>query len=303
MSKKILCVGGYMVDELHVSKQPYIPGTSNPVEIKRFAGGVMGNVSRQLGLLDVPVELITVIGKDADAVFLLETLRSCSVQHESVLSMENATGKFTAFIEPDGSLFAASSSDQTAQLITSEFLEQLNLDSDQIRMVLADANLSKSAIQWLIDFARSYQIPIILEPVSIPKIQQWYDLNMEGVFMITPNEAEWIAFMEPYDHIQDQQMELKRRGIQRAWVRKGSEGSDWIDPINCFKEKISPVLVYDSTGAGDAALAGWVAGWYWGWEESACKQAAQVMASAVLSVQGSVHPSLSKAILHDWMKS
>ncbi len=292
-----------MVDELHISKQPYIPGTSNPVEIKRFAGGVMGNVARQLGLLDVPVELITVIGKDADSVFLIETLQYCSVQHDRMLSTENATGKFTAFIEPDGSLFAASSSDHTSDFISAQYLEQLNLDPIQISMILADANLSKSALQWLIDFARSYHIPIILEPVSVPKIKQWYDLNMEGVFMITPNEAEWIAFMEPHELIQDRQTELKKRGIQHAWVRKGSEGSDWIDPVNYSEEKISPVLVFDSTGAGDAALAGWVAGWYWGWDESACKQAAQVMASAVLSVQGSVHPSLSKAILQDWMKS
>ena len=62
-----------------------------------------------------------------------------------------------------------------------------------------------------------------------------------------------------------------------------------------------PVAVFDSNGAGDASLAGWIAGWYWGWDDAKCRQAAQVMASAVLSVEGSVHPSLSEQNFKNWM--
>jgi pseudouridine kinase len=261
----------------------------------------MGNVARQLGLLGIPVELISAVGFDAEAALLLETLDQCSVQYPRMLRTGTGSGKFTAFLEPEGNLFAATCSDQANLEITPAFLHQLNLDPEAFSMVVTDNNLPTASIQWLIDFSLKNKLPIIIEPVSIPKIQKWDRLNMQGVFMITPNQAEWSSFMEPIQNHQEQLDELKRRGIKRAWVRRGDQASLWFEGNEILEQHVHPVAVFDSTGAGDASLAGWIAGWYWGWDDANCRQAAQVMASAVLSVEGSVHPSLSEQNFKNWM--
>ena len=301
MPKTILCIGGLLLDELHVCRESIIPGTSNPSTIRRTVGGVMGNVARQLGLLGIPVELISAVGFDAEAALLLETLDQCSVQYPRMLRTGTGSGKFTAFLEPEGNLFAATCSDQANLEITPAFLHQLNLDPEAFSMVVTDNNLPTASIQWLIDFSLKNKLPIIIEPVSIPKIQKWDRLNMQGVFMITPNQAEWSSFMEPIQNHQEQLDELKRRGIKRAWVRRGDQASLWFEGNEILEQHVHPVAVFDSTGAGDASLAGWIAGWYWGWDDANCRQAAQVMASAVLSVEGSVHPSLSEQNFKNWM--
>jgi len=203
MPKTILCVGGLLLDELHVCRESIITGTSNPSTIRRTVGGVMGNVSRQLGLLGIPVELISAVGFDAEAALLLETLDQCSVQYPRMLRTGTGSGKFTAFLEPEGNLFAATCSDQANLEITPAFLHQLNLDPEAFSMVVTDNNLPTASIQWLIDFSLKNKLPIIIEPVSIPKIQKWDRLNMQGVFMITPNQAEWSSFMEPIQNHQE----------------------------------------------------------------------------------------------------
>jgi pseudouridine kinase len=301
MPKTFLCIGGLLLDELHVCRESIIQGTSNPTIIKRSVGGVMGNVSRQLGLLGIPVELISAVGFDGEATLLLETLDACSVQYPRMLRTTKGSGKFTAFLEPEGNLFAATCSDQANLEITPEYLHQLKLDPECYSMVVIDNNLPTASIQWLIDFSTHNQLPIIIEPVSIPKIQKWDKLNMQGVFMITPNEAEWAAFMDSTRDHQDQLTELNRRGIKRAWVRRGDQASLWFEGREILEQHVQPVAVFDSTGAGDASLAGWIAGWHWGWDDAKCRQAAQVMASAVLSVEGSVHPCLSEQNFKNWM--
>lgn len=292
-----------MLDELHTCRTSIIPGTSNPAEIIRNAGGVMGNVARQLGLLGISVELIAAVGFDADGDFLLEKLQQCSVQYPRLLRTNTGTGKFTAFLEPKGKLFAATCDDRINQEITPAYLHGLKLDPDAYNLIVADNNLRIDSIQWLIDFSTTHHVPIILEPVSVLKIQKWKNLNMQGVFMITPNEAEWHAYMEPKEDLQAQFLEMRHRGIRRAWISRGDQPSLWMEGTEIEEQIILPIDVKDSTGAGDASLAGWIAGWCWGWNEMDCRRAAQVMASNVLSVQGTVHPSLSEQIFKNWMKS
>lgn len=263
----------------------------------------MGNVARQLGLLGISVELIAAVGFDPEADFLLDKLQQCAVQHPRLLRTNNGTGKFTAFLEPKGQLFVATCDDRINQKITPAYLHGLLLDPHIYKLIVADNNLPIDTIQWLIDFSNAHKLPIILEPVSVPKIHKWKKLNMQGVFMITPNEAEWHAFMEPIEDRQAQLLEMRHRGIRRAWISRGDQPSLWLEGAEVDEQAILPVEVNDSTGAGDASLSGWIAGWCWGWNELDCRKAAHVMASAVLSVKGTVHPKLSEQNFKNWMKS
>jgi pseudouridine kinase len=303
MSRTVLCIGGLLLDELHSCPQTVLSATSNPTEITRDAGGVMGNVARQLGLLGISVELIAAVGFDPEADFLLEKLQQCSVQYPRLLRTNTGTGKFTAFLEPEGNLFAATCDDRINQEITPAYLKGLHLDPDAYKLIVADNNLPVESIQWLIDFSNVHDLPIILEPVSVPKVHKWRELDMSGVFMITPNEDEWRAFMEPIIDLQEQLLEMRVRGIRRTWISRGDQPSLWLEGDKIEQQPVISVKVNDSTGAGDASLAGWIAAWCMGMHESDCRKAAQCMASTVLSVKGSVHPSLTEQNFKNWMKS
>jgi sugar/nucleoside kinase (ribokinase family) len=70
MSKPVICIGSALVDELfHAAGEILLATTSNAI-IHRTAGGVARNIAHQLALLDVPVQLISVFGKDKDGEWL-----------------------------------------------------------------------------------------------------------------------------------------------------------------------------------------------------------------------------------------
>ena len=75
--------------------------------------------------------------------------------------------------------------------------------------------------------------------------------------------------------------ELLKRGIKNIWLRKGENGSG-IYHANGFVSLHAPsIQVKDSTGAGDAALAGWVAASYLGKDEEQCLKAGHTLAAEV----------------------
>jgi pseudouridine kinase len=53
---------------------------------------------------------------------------------------------------------------------------------------------------------------------------------------------------------------LLARGVQHVWLRQGENGSTIYDKNSHFSLHAPAVNVIDTTGAGDAALAGWVHG-------------------------------------------
>ncbi len=303
MSSPVICIGAALIDELYFCSEQTIAATSNPAKLKRSAGGVARNIAHQLALLEVPVQLITVLGNDPDANWLLEDCRKNNIGTEFLLQVVDGTGKYASILNPDGSLFVAACSDLCEIYISPEFLMKQDRCLSTACMIIADTNLSIETLKWLASFCNQKNIPLLIEPVSVSKAKKLADMDMAGVFMITPNEDELISLCKhPAQNVNEALKELFQRGVKKIWLRKGAAGSEIFGKDGGLSLAAPTISITDSTGAGDAALAGWAAARYMGFDEMQCLKTGHALAFEVLQVNGAVANTVTKEKLFKAVK-
>lgn len=299
MAKPVVCIGGALIDELYYVQQPMVLGTTNIASIEQNAGGVSRNLAHQLALFGVPVELISVFGNDSEGNWLKHICESVGVQLSgSVFAPAGNTGKYTALIDKDGSLFTALLTNANNHLITPAHLVEQEALLSSAAYLLADTNLMAETLQWLIDFSNRLNIPLIIEPVSVPPAKRLAEVNLAGVSMITPNEDELPAICSPYSDTNDKQInELLEKGVKSIWLHKGAEGSVLYSKNDKISLHAPTVNILDCTGAGDASLAGWVLGKWLGKTDMESLQIAHTLAAEVLQVKGAIATHLNLRLL------
>lgn len=295
---KVVCIGAALVDEIYHCKEMALPGTSNPAVLARSAGGVMRNIAHHLALLKVPVTFITALGNDSDGLWLKQQCEQAGIDMSASLFNGSGTGKYSAILNPDGSLFSAACMNPSEEMISVSFLRERSENLVTADMIIADTNLSAEALQWIIGFCADHHIKLIIEPVSVSKARRLSAIDLSGVFMITPNEDELFSLCSVSAISQEQAIDsLMGKGLKYLWLRKGEKGSAIYSHEQMISLPAPAVTVNDITGAGDAALAAWVASTHYGWSDMECLKAAHAMAAVVLQQQGAVATHISKDYL------
>ncbi len=83
------------------------------------------------------------------------------------------------------------------------------------------------------------------------------------------------------------------RGVEKTWVRRGANGSVMYSKGKSLEIAAPVVTVKDSTGAGDAALAGYIAAYCLGMDERACIEAGHAMAAMIIQIPGAVDAGIN----------
>ena len=299
MNKSVLCIGATLVDELYFCEQNCIPHTSNPAAKTTSIGGVISNIAQHLGVLQLHPSLITALGTDTDAEYIAKNLNQKGIILDQSVLANDSTGKYVSIMNPDGNLVVAVCQDISSKYLTPTFFESKTDFIKEFDLVIMDTNIPTASIQWLIDFTKMNQQKLIIEPVSVAKASKLATLNLEGVFMITPNEDELKAIAN-IDTTNESAMaqSLFRRGVQQVWIRKGNQGSVICTPNQSLALGVPKISISDSTGAGDAALAAWIFGYLNHENELTCLQLAHALALEVLQIKGAVLQHLDSENLY-----
>lgn len=298
MSKSVLCIGATLVDELYFCEDTIVPNSSNPAQKATSIGGVISNIVQHLALLDVKVSLITALGLDSDAAFITASFQKMGITLNDSIIVDDTTGKYVSILNPDGSLNVAVCQDISFKYITIPFLESKVEVMRHFDLIIIDANLATDTIQWIINFAKTNHKTLIIEPVSVSKASRLATLNLQGVYMITPNEEELLV-MNSIEAKEDNHIKvLHQRGVAKIWLRKGNQGSGIHEGNRATSLSVPQIQILDSTGAGDAALAGWVFGYVNNQEEMVCLQLGHALAFEILKIKGSVDFTLNKEKLY-----
>lgn len=295
MSKPAICIGAAFIDELFQLSEDLIPATTNKSSLTKTAGGVSRNIAHQLALLDVPVQLISVFGNDSDSDWLKQSCLDAGTKLDASISMNGPSGKYTGILNPDGSLHAAFVSNPLEYLITPEHLEENKELLSTASWLISDTNTPVEAISWLLDFSNQKNIPFIIEPVSVPPARRLKDINLKGLYLITPNEDELPALCSNDALSEHEQVnELLEKGVWNIWLHHGKKGSVLYSKEKEIKLHASIVDVVDSTGAGDGALSGYILGKVLGKEDMDCLKLAHTLASEILQLKGAVATHLDR---------
>ncbi len=295
MSKPVICIGAALVDDLFHATDKMLMHTTNEVTQTRTAGGVSRNIAHQLALLDLPVQLISVFGNDADGEWLKQVCTGAGIQLDATHTAEVATGKYTAIINTDGSMFTALLTNAALHLITPEYLQQQEELLATAAFILVDANISAESINWLIQFTNIHKIRMIIEPVSVPPAKKIAACNFNGLYLITPNEDELPALCsEAATTTEEQVQELFERGIQYVWLHKGSQGSALYKKTETLQLNAPKAHVLDCTGAGDGSVSGFILSKYFGKDNLNSLRTAHTLSAEILQVNGAIATHLNQ---------
>ena len=288
-----------LVDECYTSIENPMPGTSNPSTYFRSSGGVAGNIANHLALLGQNVELITYFGDDIEGKWLIEKCNENGVGiSDSILCKQN-TGRYVALLTPSGELFAGAMTGYYDTVINIASLEKKISLLKSASLLLVDCNLSTDCLKWLLEFSEEEKTPCIVEPVSIPKASKLQHLPIKNVLLLTPNYEEMAVICgKKKENNPDKFIdEILSRGIKNLWVRNGKNGSTIYNTEQNVELTAPKINVIDSTGAGDAALAGWIYAWMIKKSLAECLLNGHSMASLILGVKGAIKNDLTKEIL------
>lgn len=295
MQKPVICIGAALVDELFHAKDKMLMHTTNEVTSTRSAGGVARNIAHQLSLLDVPVQLISVFGNDVDGEWLKTVCTDTGMLLDASLTADVPTGKYTAIINTDGSMFTALLTNAALHLITPEYLQEHENLLGTAAYILVDANISVESINWLIQFTNTHSIRMIIEPVSVPPAKKIAAANFNGLYLITPNEDELPALCSDKATTTDEQIkELLDKGVQYVWLHKGMDGSALYKKTETLQLNAPNANVVDCTGAGDGSVSGFILSKYFGKDNLNSLRTAHTLSAEILQVNGAIAKHLNQ---------
>jgi pseudouridine kinase len=295
MPKPVICIGASFIDELFHAKEEMLLATTIDAVVTKTAGGVSRNIAHQLSLLGVPVELISVFGDDSDGDWLKRVCSEAGVRLNASITNEGLSGKYTGILNVDGSLFTAFLTNAALQLITPEHLSKHTDLLGSASYLLADANINVDTAEWLLAFSRQTGIPFVIEPVSVPPAKKFRDTNLDGLFLITPNEDELPVLCNKNAFFTQQQIEeLLNRGVKNIWLHNGKHGSALYSKERSITLHAPSIEVVDCTGAGDGSLSGYILGKYLGKEDMDCLKLAHTLSVEILQVNGAIATHLTQ---------
>jgi pseudouridine kinase len=300
MPNPVICIGAAFVDELFHMKEEMIVATTVEAAVTKTAGGVSRNIAHQLALLGVEVQLISVFGNDSDGDWLKRTCTSAGVRIGASITKEGLSGKYTAILNLDGSLFTGFLTNAATHMITPQHLEKHKTLFRTASWLLADANIAADTGEWLLAFSNETGIPLILEPVSVPPARKFKDVNLEGLYLVTPNEDEVpILCSEKALFTQHQIEELMEKGVKNVWLHNGKLGSAIYNKERSITLHAPEIDIVDCTGAGDGSLSGFILGKTLGKDDETCLKLAHTLSAEILQVNGAIATHLNQEKLLD----
>ncbi|HWM75902.1 MAG TPA: carbohydrate kinase family protein [Nocardioides sp.] len=283
-------IGGANMDVKARSGRRVVPGTSNPGRVVRSPGGVGRNVAENLARLGTPTVLVAAVGSDALGDELVAATSAAGVDVRLVRRVAARTGTYVAVLDDVGELIVAVSDMAATEALTASDVRAAESVITGADLVVLDGNLPRAALTAGWDLAVEAAVPVVLDPVSVPKAAALADLvdGSRPLFAITPNLDEVAVLGRP--------AQLLDRGVELVWVRAGVDGSTLVTREGSTSLPAEPAEVVDVTGAGDAMLAAFCHGVLSGADAADAARLGHAAAALTVASPATVRPDLSEAL-------
>lgn len=264
-SQNVVVIGGANMDFKHHLFESATLETSNPGSTQSAAGGVGRNIAQNLAQLGVNTQLLSVIGLDATGEQLIRETSATGVKLEHIKRSQTHTGTYSAILEPSGELVVAVAAMDILNELSPAYLQSKQPVLEHTSLIVIDSNIPEASLSMMTELASERNWQLIIEPVSVPKARKLRSVltTNANIHTITPNQDE-LAVLVKQSLNSDQDLlnacqDLHAKNIENVWVSLGARGS-LLSSKNGTNHFI-PALktqVQDITGAGDAALAGYL---------------------------------------------
>ncbi|MFW6148936.1 MAG: carbohydrate kinase family protein [Atribacterota bacterium] len=303
----IVVIGGANIDIKGKSKNVIQWETSNPGTIRVDHGGVGRNIAHYLALINIPITFLGAVGDDEEGREILEKLRYSGVQTSEVIqSKKDTTGKYLAILDEKGDMQVAVSDTGIMKRVTPRYLiAKAGIIRKNI-FIIIDTNLTNQAIHYIAFLSKKEKIPLIVDPVSAVKSRKLLGI-LPRINYLTPNISELSALtgivIQTTTDRQRAVQQLLKKGVKNIILTDSAQGvlvfSEQFPEgktINARRRKI-----IDSTGAGDALVAGMAYGLYHSYTLLKAVQIGLILSSLTVQSSESVYSQIKEDLIKNKM--
>ncbi|MAN76308.1 MAG: ribokinase [Rhizobiales bacterium] len=263
MTGRILVVGDVITDILVVPEGPVARGTDTPATIRQMPGGSGANQAVWLAAMGVDAHFAARVGAP-DVVRLRRHFEGQGVTAHLSGDVANPTGTLICLVDPDGERSFLTDRGANAHLGETDLPFELldGMDRLHISGYALFEPRPRAAVMALAAHAKARHIPVSIDPASTGFLAAVGHDNFLGwaadAEIIFPNadEAELLTGQtDPH-----RQIAALLEVFPRAVLKRGNQGA--IFAARGTESRAVPaeaVEVVDTTGAGDAFLAGFLA--------------------------------------------
>ena len=256
----VTVVGGANMDVGARTDIPLLAGDSTPGHIAYAPGGVGRNIAENLARLGISTTLATVVGDDAFGRQLVAATAQAGVQVQAMHALAGQrTATYLSLHGPDGDMAWAVNDMSILEHLTPSWCQSHVSELSPGAVMVVDCNLATDTLAYLLSLTGS----VVVDAVSVAKCQRiapW--LPAVHLLKVNALEAQALCGM-PITKRADALAAVQRlqtQGAQRVVLSLGSQGVVWCDVGGQSGfEPARPVPVVNTSGAGDALLAGVVA--------------------------------------------
>lgn len=298
METLISVIGGANVDLSATLSDAFIAADSNPGHIEVGYGGVARNIAHNLSLLGAQTRLFTIFGGDLFGGLLQDFCKQQGIDvHLSERELELRSGIYLCINNHGGEMIAAVADTEAIRAITPEWLAKKSGDINQSDFIVADTNITEDSIRWLME---NVTVPLFIDGVSSTKahrvVNALHNAKLPYLHTLKLNLKEALAVTEMSTYAEAAQ-KLLDMGVEHVYITLGAEG---VYCRNAAEEWLFPALpgdIVNTTGAGDAFLAGVVYAHAKGIDFPQTAQYGLMAARATLMSPKAVNPDIANILL------
>ncbi len=298
METRISVIGGANVDLSASLNDAFIAADSNPGHIDIGYGGVARNIAHNLALLGTKVQLLTVFGGDLFGGLLHDHCIQQDIDvHLSERISNLRSGVYLCINNHGGEMIAAVADTECVRAITPEWLTKRNGEINTSDYIIADTNITEDALRWLME---NVTAPLFIDGVSTTKahriVNALTNAKLPYLHTLKLNLKEALAVTNTSSYAEAAQA-LLNLGVAHVYITLGNEG---VYARTAAEEWLFPALpgdIVNTTGAGDAFLAGVVFAHAKGIDFPQTAQYGLMAARATLLSPKAVNPDIANILL------
>lgn len=297
----VTVIGGANVDIFGRSFGVLQERDSNPGNVYTSPGGVARNIAENLARLHVHCHLVTAIGDDQNGEMLLAQGRAVGIDMQGVQRIENLpTSTYLSTLDNNGDMRVAIADMRIMDELTANRLAHFRSIIERSSLIILDANLPDDALAWLTDAFTDHTI--FADTVSTTKAARLKPyLGSIHTLKTGTIEAEALTGLEAQTDGQIQKLAewIHSHGVRRLFVTRGDHGvfysTDRTRAVMAPHENIPEIA--NTSGAGDAFLAGVAYSWLQRWSIEESVDFALAAAQITVQSHATCSPALSPAAI------
>lgn len=260
----VVVVGTIFVDLKCFPKYEINYKGRNPGTAQFFHGGVGRNVAETMALLGSDVRFSSSVQEGGIGHEVLTRLNNAGVDIDAinVTAARDAHGMWVAILHRDGDLACSISQMPDTQYMEEAWRKHGQRILRDAKIAVLEFDLSDSLADDVLRDAAEAGVPVVGLPGNFECIRRRPDLIPKvNTFICNQVEAEELVGGKPISSIPAAKQAAKiilERGLEQVVITLGAQGAvalarGWDEP---FHVPVLPVDVVDTTGAGDAFVAG-----------------------------------------------